>query len=209
MRDLSHRIRYLRVHGNEPTAAEVLTAHMETSPGVAYIVENTTRNVEIEGAKLDPNRLFTREGAARNLKALNPDLPQDKLDAALDFLDRERPHLITALLPEPEAYILALHNNSEGYGVDDEVTMSDHISLADRAKPHEFCLCTNPVDFDALRKGPFNVVLQSATPPTEDGSLSRLAARMGIRYVNIEAGIGKAEKQKEMLRWITTKLDIL
>ena len=40
----------------------------------------------------------------------------------------------------------------------------------------------------------------------EDGSLSRLMAKRGIRYVNIEAGIGKAAEQKAMLDWVRSNL---
>jgi hypothetical protein len=36
----------------------------------------------------------------------------------------------------------------------------------------------------------------------EDGSISRVAARLGVRYVNLEVSLGQREKQIEMLHWL-------
>jgi hypothetical protein len=49
-------------------------------------------------------------------------------------------------------------------------------------------------------------VLQKAAPKEDDGSLSRLAAARGVRYVNLEVGLGHAGRQKEMLDWIEWNL---
>ena len=64
--------RYLRIHGNEETARQVLERHMETHEGIAYVIESRTRVVAVESLKLDPNRLFSRVGAVANLNLLNP-----------------------------------------------------------------------------------------------------------------------------------------
>src|ERR1035437_3580963 len=64
--------RYLRIHGNEETARQVLERHMETHEGIAYVIESRTRVVAVESLKLDPNRLFSRVGAEANLNLLNP-----------------------------------------------------------------------------------------------------------------------------------------
>jgi hypothetical protein len=74
--------------------------------------------------------------------------------------------------------------------------------LKDAANPHEFFLATDPADFEKLAQSPFNVVLQNTAPKDDDGSLSRLAARMGIRYVNLECALGKIERQRELLGWL-------
>ena len=52
-----------------------------------------------------------------------------------------------------------------------------------------------------LKDSPFNVVLQSSPDP-DDGSLSRLAARRGFRYLNVECSVADYEAQQERLRWI-------
>ena len=122
----------------------------------------------------------------------------------LRMLDKGRSRLIKAILPPSPGLLIAMHNNSRGYSVEDEVPISDEVSLNDRANPHEFMLATDPADFAALSKSPFNVVLQRNAPPEDDGSLSRLAAKQGVRYVNIEAGIGNVAKQQAMLGWLET-----
>src|SRR5271167_4507845 len=58
----SHR-RYLVIHGDEDTARDVLTSYMYDHDGVAFIVTGKTREVTIEGVKIDPNRMFSRVGA--------------------------------------------------------------------------------------------------------------------------------------------------
>ncbi|MDQ6665167.1 MAG: hypothetical protein M3Z23_12320 [Acidobacteriota bacterium] len=197
--------RYLFIHGDEPTAREVLTIHMETHPGIAYLVTGTEREVPLDGGKLDPNRMFSRTGAEANLKKLNPDWTPDKIARALDFLDDEREKLVRHLAPPGDGLLIALHNNRD-YSVQDEVASSDEVSLKQPERPREFFLCTDPRDYAILAKSPFNVVLQNRKPATDDGSLSRLAARRGFRYLNLECGAGQFEAQIERLGWAERNL---
>jgi hypothetical protein len=203
--------RYLLIHGNEETARAVLTRHMETHEGIAYLVESHERNVTVDSAQLDPNRMFSRAGAEANLKLLNPNLPPDRLQAALDMLDRGRERLVRALVPPRNGLLVALHNNAppnngEGYSVKSEAPISDETSLREQADPRAFFLCTDPRDFAVLKTSPYNVVLQQHAPKEDDGSLSRLAAARGVRYVNLEVGLENADRQQEMLRWLEWNL---
>src|ERR1700685_2354055 len=59
--------RFLVIHGDEDTARGVLTSYIHDHAGVACIVTSKTREVEIKGAKIDPNRMFSREGAHRSV----------------------------------------------------------------------------------------------------------------------------------------------
>src|SRR4051812_33969057 len=68
----SDRRRYIWIHGDERAAHNVLRSHMRRTQGRAFLVENRFRNVRIDGGALDPNRMFSRVGAERNLKSLNP-----------------------------------------------------------------------------------------------------------------------------------------
>jgi hypothetical protein len=197
--------RYLHIHGNENTAREVLLRHMRTHAGIAYLIQSTTRNVEIEGGQLDPNRMFSRVGAEKNLRMLNPQWPPDRLEKALNRLDRGRDKFVRHLFPPPGGLLIALHNNAE-YSVKDEVSASDRVALSDPDHPHDFCLCTSPADFEIIAKSPYNVVLQNTAPAEDDGSLSRLAAKRNIRYVNIEASHGNFDKQAAILEWLDTHL---
>jgi hypothetical protein len=194
--------RYLLIHGDEETAGAVLTRHMQTHDGIAYLIESHTRNVPIDGGEIDPNRMFSRAGAEASLKRLNVTWTEPQLNAALALLDRGRPHLVKALFPPAGGLLVALHNNSEEYSVADEQPVSDAVSLREPANPHAFFLCTDPVDFHTLATSPYNVVLQQKKPPEDDGSLSRLAASRGVRYVNLEVRMGNSDRQAEMLRWL-------
>jgi hypothetical protein len=198
--------RYLLIHGNEETARDVLTRHMRAHDGIAYLIENHTRDVAVEGGKLDPNRMFSRVGAEANLKQLNRGWPPERVQAALALLDRGREKLLRALTPPPGGLTIALHNNSSGYSVSSEEPISDARSIREPGNPHAFFLCTDPEDFRKLSASPYNVVLQQHPATTDDGSLSRLAAIRGFRYVNLEVALGQPTRQKEMLDWVEWRL---
>ena len=194
--------RYLRIHGNEETARQVLERHMETHEGIAYVIESRTRVVAVESLKLDPNRLFSRVGAEANLNLLNPGVAPEPVRSALGVLDRGREKLVRALTPAKGGLTIALHNNGQGYSVAGEAPIGDQASLREPGNPHAFFLCTDPRDFEVLKTSPYNVVLQQHGPKQDDGSLSRLAAARGFRYVNLEVAAGQAERQREMLHWL-------
>jgi hypothetical protein len=198
--------RFLLIHGNEQTAREVLTAYMPNTRGTAYLVENTGRNVEFRGGQLDPNRMYSREGAEKNLRLLNPSWREPEIQEALDFLDRRRRDVLNAVRPKDGDVLITVHNNSQGYSVRDEVPISNRIAMNDADSPHEFFLCTDERDFELLSRGPYNVVLQNRTDAADDGSLSRFAAREGFRYVNLEAALGKFDVQRTMLEWLDKTL---
>jgi hypothetical protein len=194
------------IHGDESTAREVLTQFMTDARGNAYLVTNTTRTAFIDGGELDPNRMFSTEGARKNLEKLNPKWTEVQINHALAELDRGRPKLMRALTPPPGGRIVALHNNAHGYSMEEELASSDRTALNDRDHPHEFMLCTDPGDFERLARGGYNILLQKNGPTEDDGSLSRLAARAGIRYVNIEAALGETDKQRRMLNFLESSL---
>ncbi|MDP8979268.1 MAG: hypothetical protein M3O35_01610 [Acidobacteriota bacterium] len=198
--------RYIHLHGNENTAREVLLDFVGWHKGQAFVVESDTRYVPILGGRLDPNRMFSRAGAEKNLKTLNPDWPPDTLQHALDALDRDRKAFLKRVLPPAGGLLIAMHNNGPGYSVNDETAISDRVALNDSDHPHDFCLATDASDFEVMAKSPFNVVLQATPGGEDDGSLSREAARRGKRYVNIEAALGNKDKQAEMLDWLARKL---
>jgi len=198
--------RYLRIHGNEETAREALEAHLSSHPGSACIVTSKSRSVELAGGRIDPNRMFSRQGAARSFKAQNPSWSEQDVTRALDWLDAERPKLLDALLPPKGGVLIAVHNNGSGYSVETEAPISQAVSLPRRGEPHEFFLATDPADYKIIAAGPYNVVLQSDAAGEDDGSLSRLCAQRRIRYVNLEVAHGKLDVQKQMLGWLVQSL---
>jgi hypothetical protein len=201
------RRRYIWIHGNELTAREVLRDHMRRYEGRAFLIDNDARNVRLNGGELDPNRMFSRVGAERNLHSLNPTWDQPRIESALNRLDDGRSKFLDRILPaQPGVLLVALHNNGPGYSVKDEVAISDAVALNDDQHPDEFMLCTVRQDYEKLARGPYNVLLQSTAPPDDDGSLSRLCAARDIRYVNVEAALGNAVAQSTMLTWLETTL---
>ncbi len=198
--------RYLHIHGNETTARDVLMEQVNTHGGKALFIQSDARYVPLKNGRIDPNRMFSREGAEKNLRSLNPTWSEAQIANAALALEKDRHKFLQAIRPPSGGRIVALHNNSNGYSVESEVAISDRTSLQDAKNPHEFFLATDPRDFDVLAKSPFNVVLQNTAPKDDDGSLSRLAARLGIRYVNLECGLGKLERQRELLGWLETNL---
>lgn len=199
--------RYLLIHGDEETARRTLLDHMKSHQGVAHLVTGSERLVQVAGGRLDPNRMFTRFGAERSFSRLNPKWSSQQVDKALDWLDARREKMLTTLLPVRGALMLALHNNSRGYSVKTELDVSEQMSLPrGDSEPHNFFLCTDQADFDKLCESPYNVVLQKGTLGQDDGSLSRLCAARGLRYVNLEVEIGNGLKQQEMLGWAEARL---
>jgi hypothetical protein len=176
---------------------------MRSSSGRAFLVENSQRNISLLGGALDPNRMFSRVGAEQNLRKLNPGWSDQQVQGALALLDRERNRFLSRILPRDRgALLVALHNNGPDYSVKDELPISDEVSIKDADNSDEFLLCTYRQDFEKLAAGSFNVVLQQKAPPDDDGSLSRLCAAQGMRYVNIEAAHGNGSGQSRMLNWL-------
>lgn len=206
LRNGNSKRRYLLVHGNEETAREVLMRNLRTHEGTGFVIENHTRNIAVENGLIDPNRMFSRVGAEASLKKLNPDWTPARVRPALNLLDRGREKLVRAFFPPPGGLLVALHNNTGDYSVADEVPISDATSIREPGRPHAFYLCTDPGDFKILSASGYNVVLQRHAPKQDDGSLSRLAAARGARYVNLEARLGSLDRQMEMLAWLEWSL---
>ena len=148
--------------------------------------------------------MFSRVGAEKSLRGLNDGIADTKVAEVLAFLDKDRERLLKRLLPPPGGRIFALHNNRD-YSVQDEIAASDRTSIRQPGTPRNFFLCTDPRDYEILAKSPFNVVLQSKADP-DDGSLSRLAAKRGVRYINLECAIGDYEGQLQRVRWLEDRL---
>lgn len=199
-------LRLLRIHGNEETAREAVEILIRESRGEAWIVESQTRHVVLHGLRLDPNRMFSRAGAEKNLLVLNPGAARDAVDAVLDRLDRERPALMERLAPPPGGLWIAAHNNGPGYSMETEAPISQQVHRPQPDAPREFFLFSDEKDFQKALAGPYNAVLQNRPGGEDDGSLSRWCAARGLRYVNVEAAHGELGKQLEMLRWLSAAL---
>lgn len=197
---------YIHIHGNERTARDVLSQHVQSRAGAAFLVQGDERNVNTGGLLLDPNRMFSRVGARANLEKLNPNATPEAIGAALDTLDRELPAFLQEALPPDGGLLIAIHNNSEGYNIHTEIPISEEHHLPKPDAPNDFFLATNARDYAVLAASLYNAVLQVKPSTTDDGSLSRLCASRGIRYVNLECYLGRTEIQREMLTWLDAAL---
>ncbi len=193
--------RYLHIHGDEATARDVLREHSKSHPGRYFFIAGQKRTVPVGELVIDPNRMFTLDGARKSLISNNRDATPAQIEASMAVLNRDRPAFLKAVLPPKGGLMVAMHNNSNGYSVENEIPISNKVSFVDKEHPHEFILATNEGDFAHLARGKWNVVLQE-TVPQDDGSFSVLSARLGLRYCNIEAGAANFNKQRDMLLFL-------
>ena len=199
--------RYIWIHGDEETARLALEGHILNRSGIAFFIQNSEREVLFNGGNVDPNRVFSRMGARENLFKYNPHWTESKFNKTLDSLDSGRAIFIENILPPDQGLLIALHNNLRGYSIKDEIPLSDEVSIKQDQDERNFYLCTNREDYEILAASPFNVVLQETLPEKDDGSLSWLAVRKKVRYINIEVRLGYLSIQKKMLAYLEENLD--
>ncbi len=199
--------RYIWLHGDEQTARMALEYHIGLYNGLAFFIESETREIPFKSTIVDPNRIFSRDGAYYALRKFKPGWQPGTLKMALDEIDRERESFLDILMPNKNGLLISLHNNFRGYNVHKEKGNSQRISIKKNENPRDFIICTNSSDFEILVSSPYNVVLQNEFPERDDGSLSWEALRRNVRYLNIETRLGYLSKQKAMLKYIEDNLN--
>ena len=200
--------RYIWIHGDEQTAKMALEYHLENYGGTAFMIQNEKREISYKSTIVDPNRIFSRIGAYHALRKFKPGWEKGTLKKALDELDIDRIKFLDLLMPSKEALLISVHNNFRGYNIEHERGKSQRISIKKGQDLRDFFLCTNKKDYDILEKSPFNVVLQNKLPDNDnDGSLSWVALRRNVRYINVETRLGYLSKQKQMLDYIAKYLN--
>ena len=199
--------RYIWLHGDEETARMALEYHMQYYSGLAFFIKSKTREVPFKSTIIDPNRIFSRNGAYKALRKFKPDWSKPSLQNALDEIENDRKLFLDAIMPRENALLISVHNNFRGYNVHREKDNSQKTSIKSNQNPRDFIICTNDEDYAKLSKGPFNVVLQNQFPDKDDGSLSWEALRRNVRYLNIETRLGYLSMQKKMLKFIEETLN--
>ena len=192
--------RYIWLHGDEQTARMALEHHITKYHGIAFFIASKTREVPFKKTIIDPNRIFSRNGAYHALRKFKPDWGSLVLEQALDDLDEERKVFLDILMPAQGGKLISVHNNFRGYNVYKEEERSQKISIKKDQNPRDFIICTHIDDYKILALSPFNVVLQNLPPEKDDGSLSWEALRRNVRYFNIEARLGYLTQQKKNVR---------
>ena len=199
--------RYIWLHGDEQTARMALEYHIKHFAGLAFFIQNETREIPFKSTIVDPNRIFSRNGSYHALKKFKPGWQRGALKQALDEIDSVRTSFLDILMPGGNGRLIAVHNNFRGYNVNREKDRSQRVSIKPDQNPRDFIICTDNSDFEILSSGPYNVVLQNEFPEKDDGSLSWEALRRNVRYLNIETRLGYLTQQKKMLAFIENSLD--
>jgi len=199
----------INLHDDENTGVEAAQRLLGQKGGrLVQLKHDGTRlisfNLEGRTFKFDPNRMFTDQGARTTLKR-HGSFSEKALKAVRAFSE----DVLERCNFERLSLVVTLHNNSDqGYSSESYVRGAIYASDAREiyfersADPDDFFFVTDPELFEALRKKPVNVVLQDNDNVTDDGSLSVLAGRRGIPYINVEAQEGHLEQQVEMLRYV-------
>ena len=200
--------RLLWVHGDEKTAELLIRKHLKKNSGTAYLINNIQREVVVNGFLLDPNRIFTNDGAKRNIIKLNNNVSKLELNKTLELISNDRETFIESISPPDGGLLIALHNNIRNYSIKNEIPLSTEVSLKNNNHPdhHNFFICTNREDYNLLKKSPFNVVLQDKIIENDDGSLSWYALKKNVRFINIETRLGYLTTQSKMLKYVNENL---
>ena len=199
-------VSYILIHGDEETARMLLSEHIKKNKGKAFFIKSKEREVVLGPTKVDPNRIFSRAGARKALKKFRPHWDHKELTKLLEKLDESRNIFLFNIFPSEGGLLIALHNNFRGYSVKDELTNSQLHSIKKDKNPRDFIICTDLKDYQKLKKGPYNVVLQNIIDEDNNGSLSWPALENGVRYVNIETRLGWLSQQRKMLKFVESSL---
>ena len=206
LRNNSSEISYILIHGDEETARMLLNNHIKKNNGKAFIIKSKTREVPFGPTIVDPNRLFSNIGAKRALKNFKSDWDGNELNNLLIKLEESRENFLFDIFPDKGGLLIALHNNFRGYNVKDELNDSELYSIKKDENPRDFILCTNANDYQKLKDGPYNIVLQNRMKKNNNGSLSWAAIKHGVRYINIETRLGWLSQQRKMLQFVEKML---
>ena len=204
-------ITFLNLHENEQAsvmaAKEVLAKHALFS--LTELKARHTRFLQFSykgrDYAVDPNRIFTTQGAEATLHKNSHYLSEEHFKEAL-LQVRQFAQNLTESFVDNKRMVVALHNNTEGEplsiisyksGDQQKNTAAVHMNL--RHDPDDFFLTTEKRFYRFLKAKGFNVVLQDNDNVEDDGSLSVYAGKKKIPYINIEAQINHQAEQEEMI----------
>ena len=154
-----------------------------------------------ESYQVDPNRIFTDRGLKNTLEKYSS-YSRPAFDAVHTFASE----LLEDYGLDDAGLMITAHNNGKGeYSAESYLagavyeTDAAKVFVAEGSDPDDFFFVTARPAFEKLKAGGFNVVLQNNQTVTDDGSLSVLAGRKGIPYINCEAAKGHLKEQILML----------
>jgi hypothetical protein len=149
----------------------------------------------------DPNRIFTDLGIYKTLRTCLSYSSQNQ-----KLVKNFSQFITDSLLYEPKL-IIALHNNVNGYSINEYLEKGLYRHNADKTfvnkdlSPHDFYLVNDSIHFDYFQRLNYNVVLLSKNAD-DDGSLSVFCQQKKIPYINVEAKEGHFQEQYKMLELV-------
>lgn len=195
---------FINLHDDENTSVDAAIDVIDRFGGKLIQLKHTgERNLEFRIGRtkyeVDPNRMFTDRGTKESFQKFGR-YSDESMKAVRTFAD----NLVATLDTD---VIFTLHNNTEdNYSaasyLDEYKRDAAEVFIKPGSDPDDFFFVTERLFFDALKVRGFNVVLQNNETMTDDGSLSVLAARRNIPYINIEAQHGHVKEQIRMLEVI-------
>lgn len=205
---------FISLHDDESTSVDAAKKLLQEHGGLLIEIENNAqRNIRFRlgqnSYKVDPNRIFAKEGIKKSLDELGPTSAR-----AIDEVEKLGKR-ITQLIPEDAEYVIALHNNTPGYFSAIEYTPGNKRSvdtkkvfINDKQDADDFFLTTDHSLYEKLADKGYNTILQDNKNCTEDGSLSVYCGKKNIRYVNCETEHGKTEQYFEMMKALFSSLSL-
>lgn len=207
-------ILFINMHDDEVTSVQAAKWILEEQGGMLIEIENNSqRNIRFRigqySYRVDPNRIFSKEGAEKSLEELGRTSVK-AVEEATKFGKR-----ILELIPGKCKYVVALHNNTPGLFSALEYTSgnkraaeSKKVYINPAQDTDDFFLTTDNSLYEKLADKGYNAILQDNMNCTEDGSLSVYCGKKNIRYVNCETEHGKTELYAAMLKSLLSVLSL-
>ena len=203
---------FINLHDDEITSVDAAKRILEEHGGMLIEIENNAqRNIRFRLGqyfyKIDPNRIFSKEGIKKSLEQLGRTSPK-AIDEASKLGER-----ILELVPADTECIIALHNNTPGLFSAIEYTEgnkragdSKTVYINPEQDADDFFLTTDDALYEKLADKGFNTILQDNKNCTEDGSLSVYCGKKNIRYVNCETEHGKTGQYYQLIKALLSVL---
>jgi len=205
---------FINLHDDEVTSVDAAKKILLEHGGLLIEIENNAqRNIRFRLEryfyKVDPNRIFAKEGIKKSLEQLGRISIR-----AIDEVEKLGQRILQ-LIPVDAECVVALHNNTPGLFSALEYTPGNKRSV-DTKKVYinaeqdadDFFLTTDNSLYEKLADKGFNTILQDNKNCTQDGSLSVYCGKKNIRYVNCETEHGKSEQYYEMMKALFSSLSL-
>lgn len=203
-------VTFINLHDNENTSVKAAFKVLDSLGGRLIELRHTgERNIlfklNTKTYEFDPNRMFTDVGAKTSLEKYSRGSKK-----AHKFIRGLAKRVVDSL---DKKIIITLHNNSdENYSslsyLNEYKTDAAAVFINPARDADDFFFVTTYELFDKFRSLGYNTVLQNNTTMTDDGSLSVLAGRQGVPYINVEAQHGHLDAQVEMIFALMEVIDL-